>query len=187
MATDVGIINAAYALLNEQGINQLTENSPRANKASALWEMIRDEVIRDHPWKCCTKRTSISADVATPLYDWAYQYTLPQDFMKVLQVGELGYEVPYAIENGKIVTDQSAPLYFRYIYKNEDASTYDSMMVSALIYRMAAAFAYGTTGSSALRDSFIQEYNMLLKKARAVDGQDNPPEMLGDTPSLAVR
>lgn len=187
MATNVGITNAALALLGAQGINSLDEETPRARQCKAIYDITRKQVLRAHPWKCATKRTSIAADSDTPLFDYTYQYTLPSDFLKVLQVGELGYEIDHRIEDGKILTDQGAPLYFVYVYDNEDESSYDSLLTDSMVYAMASKLSYAVTGSAALKDVMDRDYQMTLKQARAVDGQDNPPQTVGDFPTFMVR
>lgn len=43
------------------------------------------------------------------------------------------------------------------------------------------------TGSASLRDSLTQEAAFLLKQAKAVDGQEEPPEELGGYPTYESR
>lgn len=41
---------------------------------------------------------------------------------------------------------------------------------------MAAKMAYAVTSSTSVRDSFRDEFARELKAAKAIDGQDDPPE-----------
>jgi hypothetical protein len=66
----------------------------------------------------------------------------------------------------------------RYIFRNEDESTWDAALVDVAEMMMQSKLAYAVTGSTSLRDSLAQEAAFLLKQAKAVDGQEEPPEEL---------
>ena len=71
--------------------------------------------------------------------------------------------------------------------KDENPAPWDDMLVHAITLAMAAKMAYGITQSASMRDSLLAEYERHIKLARAVDGQDDTPDMLGDTPLLNAR
>ena len=52
---------------------------------------------------------------------------------------------------------------------------------------MQSKRAYAVTGSASLRDCLAQEAAFLLKQAKAVDGQEDPPEELGGYPTYESR
>jgi hypothetical protein len=60
-------------------------------------------------------------------------------------------------------------------------------MVEAAEILMAGAMAYPVTSSTTLRDSLNQEGQFKLKVAKAIDGQDQPPEEFGDSPLTMAR
>lgn len=186
MATAVSICSNALLMLGAQPINDFGDANDRARLASNLWPSVRDNLLRSHPWNCCIKRVELAPDTAAPPFDWAYQYTLPGDFMKPLAVGEAGAEEAFKVEGRKILCDVN-PCYLRYVYRNENPASWDSMLVRAAELEMASAMAYGITQSASLRDSYRQEALLHLKRARAVDGQDDTPEMLGNERLLTAR
>jgi hypothetical protein len=51
----------------------------------------------------------------------------------------------------------------RYIFRNEDESTWDSALVDVAEMMMQSKLAYAVTGSASLRDSLTQEAAFLLK------------------------
>ena len=75
----------------------------------------------------------------------------------------------------------------RYIFRNEDESTWDAALVDVAEMMMQSKLAYAVTGSASLRDSLAQEASFLLKQAKAVDGQEEPPEELGGYPTYESR
>jgi hypothetical protein len=186
MATAVSICSNALLLLGAQPINSLTDESDRARLCSALWEQTRDQVLRSHFWNCAKKRATISPDVDTPAYDYSYQFSLPSDWIRTIACGEYGYEVDYRHEGRKILCDESA-LKLSYVYKNTDVSTWDTALIQAMTYAMKVALAYPITQSAAMVQTAQQEMTFFMKQARAVDGQDEPPETMGDFPLLAAR
>lgn len=185
-ASDVSICSNASLLLGGLPINDLGESTDRALLAANLFDDVRDSVQRSHPWNCCIKRVALAPDTTAPAFDWAYQFTLPPDYLKALSVGEAGGEAPYRVEGGKLLCDDN-PALLRYVARNTNPATWDAMLVEAMTLAMAAKMAYPITQSTTLRDSFRQQLEMHLKRARAADGQEDTPESLGDSPMLSAR
>ena len=187
MATSaVQICSNALLLLGDKPINSFDEDSDRALIASNLWDNARQAVLRSHPWNCATKRVALALDTVVPAYDWAYQFTLPGDCLRVLFVGQSGAADDYKLE-GRIILSDENPLYLEYIYNNEDVASWDALLVEAMQRYMTFAMAYPITKSNTTRESAFEEYKLLIKQARAVDGQENPNEQAGDFPLLQVR
>jgi hypothetical protein len=61
------------------------------------------------------------------------------------------------------------------------------MLVHAMELKMAAEMAYPITGSASMADLMNGKLLQHLKAARAVDGQDDPPQTLGDFRLLNAR
>jgi hypothetical protein len=185
-ATDVSICSNALLMLGGQSINALDEASDRARLASNLYPAIRDAALRAFPWNCCLKRVALAPDSDAPAFDWSNQFTLPSDFLKAIAVGELGAEVEFRIEGRKLLSDAN-PCYLLYVFLNDNPGTWDPGLVHVVTTAMAAAMAYPITQSAALQQTMEQKAAMVLKQAKAVDGQDDTPETLGDFRLLASR
>lgn len=186
MATQVSIASNALLLLGAKTINSLDEGTDRASIASNLYASVRDALLRSHPWNCAVKRVILAADVEVPAFDYTAQFTLPSDWLKTISVGIEGYEVDYKHESGKILSGGTS-LALRYIFRNEVEATWDAMLVRAMELKMAAEMAYPITASASMADITHNKLLQHMKAARAVDGQDDPPQTLGDFPLLASR
>ncbi len=187
VASVVSICSNASLMLGGKPINDLAEANDRTRLASNLFEPVRNYVLRRHPWNCATKRVTLSPDVVNlGGQDWDNTFTLPSDFMKVQQVGELGCETPHKIESGKILCDDN-PCYLVYTWRNEVPATWDDMLVWAMTMSMKAVMAYPITQSASLDQVVESVLRDVLKQARAVDGQDDPPVELGDSPLVNAR
>jgi hypothetical protein len=186
MTTSVSIASNALLMLGAQPINDFNEDSDRARLASNLYEPARDLLLRSHPWNCAIKRVVLSPDTDAPAFGYSYQFTLPGDWLRTLSVGDYGEEIDYRIEGRKILADD-AVLYLRYIFRNDQESTWDTMLIDAMTKTMSATMAYAITQSTSKEELEFKKLEMALKQARAVDGQEDPPETLGDFRLLAAR
>lgn len=188
-ATPVSICSNALLQLGANPIASLDEGTDRALLAANLFGPVRDFVLRRHPWNCATKRVVLSPNATPPAFGWTFAFTLPPDYMRVVAVGESsddGEGDDYTIESGSLLSDAD-PCYLRYIWRNENPATWDDALVWAVTTAMRAAFAYPTTASTSLEKLVEDALKDILKQARAVDGQDVPPQQLGDTPLTSSR
>lgn len=181
MATDVSICSNALLLLGDNPINALDppDDSAAGLLAANLYPQVRQWMLRAHPWNCAIKRVILAPDTAPPPFDYAFQFSLPDDWLRTLQVGQKDIPVDFQIEGRKILCDESV-FYLVYVFNNTVEATYDSMLAYMLTLAMKAAMAYPITKSSALAQLCQQELQAELKKARSVDGMENPPDTLGD-------
>lgn len=185
-ATEVSICSNASLMLGGKPINDLAENNDRTRLAANLFGPVRNYVLRRHPWNCAIKRVVLAPDTATPEFDWAYQFTLPPDYLRALSVGEDGDAQDYRIESGKLMCDAN-PALLRYVWRNENPATWDDMLVWGMTMSMKAVMAYPITQSTSLEQLVEDALKDVLKQARAADGQEDPPQEFGDSPLLASR
>lgn len=186
MSTKVSICSNALLLLGAKTINALDEDTDRASIAANLYDSIRDDMLRSHPWNCAVKRVILAPDAETPAFDYGAQFTLPADWLKTISVGTDYSQPDYKHEAGKILSDGTS-LALRYIFRNEVEASWDSMLVRAMELKMSAEMAYPITGSASMADMMHNKLIQHMKSARAVDGQDDPPQTLGDFPLLSSR
>ena len=186
MATQVSIASNALLLLGAKTINSLDEGTDRATLSANLYDSLRDDMLRSHPWNCAVKRVLLAPDAETPAFDYESQFTLPSDWMRTISVGAEGYEVDYKHESGKILAGGTS-LALRYVFRNEVEATWDALLVRAMELKMAAEMAYPITGSASMADMMHNKLLQHMKAARAVDGQDDPPQTFGDFPLLNSR
>ncbi|KAK6697159.1 hypothetical protein SNK04_014247 [Fusarium graminearum] len=68
-----------------------------------------------------------------------------------------------------------------------DEHQWDSLLVDAMTATMAVRMAYPITKSAAMIETKTAELRAVMQQARSVDGQDEPPETLGDFPLMLAR
>lgn len=180
MTSPVDICSNALVQLGAMPINSFTSGGgERAILASNVYPMVRDKILRSHPWNACIKRVMLAPDVEPPAFGFRHRFLLPGDWLRTLSVGD-GYCKPdYVSEGGYILCDQSA-LLLRYIFRNENPATWDSMLINVMTQALIVAFAYPITKSTSKQELEMRLLMDALKAAKAVDGQEDPPEQMGD-------
>ncbi len=193
MATEVSICSNAMLRLGADPINSFDEadltgsNIERARLASNLWPTIRRQVLRSHIWNCALKRVLLSPDATAPAFGATYRFQKPSDWLRTVAVGQEDSDrVEYRSEGNYYLCDESA-FYLSYVFDNTNPATYDSGLVAGMELAMAAALAYPVTKSTSLAEALNMELRQSMMFARATDGQDDPPQTLGDFPLMQSR
>lgn len=170
MVSIVDIANLALTSLGADRIISLTENSEGARKINAIYEILRDEVLRSAPWKFAIRWATLAQLNETILSGYTYVFQLPVDCLRVLRLRDR--DVDFRIENNKLYCNESS-VTIRYITRVEDTSQYDSAFVSAFATRLAAELAYPITSSLSVRDGKWEEYKLKIEQAEAIDSQED--------------
>lgn len=186
MATPVSICSAALVLLGDEPIASLTEGTDRARAASNLYTSERAAFLRAHPWNRAIKRVNLAPDTMAAVFDSYARFALPPDCLRVLSVGtESDLPGGYRVE-GRFVLYSGTVAALRYLSDISEAE-WDASMVNAMELRMASKLAYSITGSAALAQSLADQAAQAFKAAKVHDGQEDPPETLGDFELLESR
>lgn len=177
------IVSNALVSLGEEPISNFEENT-KIDPVAKIYYTRRDSLLRSHPWNCAIKRAKLAAKVIAEAdvtqVDYTYTYALPSDYLRMLQVGKINEEPDYIIEGREILSNEP-DLRIKYVYKNHNEATWDAMLIEAMELAMIAAIAYTVTESTSKEKAAIAKFNDFMGVARAVDGQENPPEQMGDT------
>ena len=189
-ATPVSICSNALLMLGDNPIASFDEEGDRARLASNLWDSARDYVLRRHPWNCAIKRVILSPDTTPPAFDYGYQFTLPADWLRTLSVGFEGERPDYKMEAsdaGNKLLMQSNVCRLRYIFRNEVPATWDVSLVFVMTRVMRGLFAYPITQSGSLEQLIEQVLREALREAKAIDGSEDEPAAMDDSPLMDAR
>lgn len=185
MPSVIDICNKALDKLGQSPIISLDDGNKSANLCKRNWEMIRDQVLRDHPWNFAMKRATLAPNSVAPDWGFTYQFPKPADCLRVVEIRDLSAG-EYQIESNQILADEDV-LYIRYIRKVSDPNEFDSLFVDSAATRMAAELCEALTQSSTKRESLFSEYDDSLTRAKRVDGQENPPAQFEEDDWINVR
>jgi len=176
MASQVEIANRALTKLGAARIISFGDDNKQARAVQSMFTIVRDAELRAHVWSFAVKRASLAALVSAPDWGFEYEYELPSDCLRLLQVNDF-FQGPsmddyrnqstaeYMLESNKILTDYVAPLKIRYIRREEDTAQWDSTFVEAIACRLAAEMAEDLTQSNQKKDAAWKEYDQALMAA----------------------
>lgn len=171
-------------LLGDAPIASLVDDTKRATLCANLYPLARYDLLRQHTWNCTITRVLLAPLTGAPAYGYAHWFAKPGDWLRTLDVGMDGNE-DYRFEAGRFLADTTS-LQLRYVAAKTEG-LWDSHMVDVMIRRMKADLAYPITKSTSLAEAAAAEYRDALRLAKTVDGQENPPEELGDAPFIDCR
>lgn len=176
-------------MLGQDPIAAMTENTTSATLCANLYPLARLDTMRVHPWNCLIKRVVLAPLSDAPAFDWSYAFQLPGDWLRTLQVGQDGDPTEYEPE-GRTLLANTNVLYLRYV-ADVSESQWDSLLVQVMTKRMEMDLAYPVTKSASHRDSLKEEFYArgtgVLARAKAVDGQEAPPQSWDDSSLINVR
>jgi len=177
MASDVQICNLALSKIGEASIISLTEDSEPGRQCNLLFAPIRDSVLRAFPWNFATRRVALAQTTNTPVFGFSFEYSLPADYLKVIEMDPSADSIKFQVEYGFLLTDEQS-VSIRYISQITDPNKFDSMFVEVLSARLAAELCVPLTDNVSLAEQLFVVYNKKLDESRTVNSQEGTPEDL---------
>ena len=175
-AGPVEIINAALAEIGAPAITDLSDKTPEARAASRNYPLVRDAVLRLHPWNCAQKRDTLtSPSVTAPAWGFANAYDLPADFIRLIALEGDPFQ-RFRVEGLQVLSD-SSEVNILYVYRLEDVSKMDTLLRQAIATRLAAQIAMTLKGSSDQVVRLFQLADAKLAEAQGIDSLEGPVEI----------
>lgn len=178
-ATAIG--NLALTKLGDEGeISSLEEDTRAARAVNSCFAMMRDAVLRAHPWNFATRRAQLPPLAVPPAGHWggASVFPLPTDF---LRLQEIEGDPAWQLEGGNLLVSTTGAVNIRYTARVTDTGEFDPLFAEALACRIAAQIALRITGNASAKEGAEAQYRQALLDAKRVDGQDNPPDEFPET------
>ena len=197
-SSDVVIANLALTKIGDLRITSLSDNTKPAREVNAVYSMLRDKLQRTYNWRFCVKRAVLAAESTAPVFDYSYQYPVPSDCLRILQINAY-YPAPdlsdlissggqeYVLEGGKILTRNSGSMNLRYLARISDPTKFDTSFDEAFASSIAYNVVEALTQSDSKKNAALRDYRMALMDAIRANAIENPPESIADTTWLTVR
>jgi len=185
--TELDVVNRALTKLGSKKITSLTEDNKSARVMDDIVDSVRDKFLRQNPWNPAVERVTIAKDTTAPAWGFSARFSLPSDFIKMLNVETSGrvfqttsvtsrtvpQNLEYRIEGAYILANEDTSLNVRYVKRLTDMSVYTPDMIEALATLYASEAAISITADAATRDSLMAEYDRQIKEAKRNDGWDD--------------
>ena len=108
------IYNSALLKCGSEPILNISDDSTRARLIQGCATRIRQDLLRAHPWNFAKKTVELAPTVTEPLFDWAYEFNLPSDCMRVLSIYDPSYDQPWEVMGTQIYANIT-PLQIKYV------------------------------------------------------------------------
>lgn len=198
MASDVDIANLALTKLGDLRITSFDDNTKPAREISAVYELLRDKLQRRYVWRFCVTRAQLAASETAPEFEYAYQFQLPSDCLRILQVGRYypsivmadatsGPFQDYQLEGRQILARSDEALPLRYLKRVEDSTQFDATFIDAFAAEIAYNLAEALTQSGSKKEQALQDFKQAIRDAVVANALEMPPEDLQDDTWVMAR
>lgn len=197
-ASEVQIANLALQKLGEESILTLNDDLTRAIEIKLAFASVRDAELNRRRWRFSFQRVSLPALASTPDSDYDLQYQLPGDFIRLLEGGDIRTVVDmadfrgsatldYSIEGRKLLTNLSAPLAIRYIYRVTDTTLFTPAFDDAFAARLAYQTCERITGSTKKQAACLTDWRLAIGEATRAQALELPSASQADDSWVTAR
>ena len=186
------IVNLALTRLGQDRVISIIDDVEAARVMRSLWDFTRDTVLAGYPWKFAIKRTSLPALADAPAYGWARQFTVPEECLRLVQVGDdyvfyTGMRETFQLEGGVIMTDEAAPLQLRYVQRVTNVGLWPVLFGRVVAMQLAIDACEKLTSSSAKQGVLNEAYALAVAQARKQSAIERPPQRADNSDWLNAR
>ena len=186
------IVNLALTRLGQDRVISINDDVEAARVMRSLWDFTRDAVLASYPWKFAIKRTSLPALAAAPEYGWARQFTVPEECMRLVQVGDdyvfyTGLLETFQLEGGVIMTNEAAPMRLRYVERVTNVGLWPVLFGRVVALQLAIDACEKLTTSSAKQGALNEAYALAVAQARKQSAIERPPQRVDHSDWLNAR
>ncbi len=183
------LCSRALLKIGANTISSFDEGTAEAEIAGNLYGSARDALLSAHPWSFATGQITPPKLAASPLADFQCAYQLPNDFLRVLSLGETdmktGRGVLYRIHERRIHTNTDGVM-LTYIFR-PDESIFPAFFDAALIARLSAEFSMPLTENTARTEALFKQAEMEFRQAKLIDSQQQAPVVFEDFSLIRAR
>jgi len=193
------IMNNALRVLACNLIASPTENSESARQANACFSVVARAELEAQAWSFAKAQVGLPLDGTVPLYRFANQYALPQDFLRLVELEDkwlfpqrrpvdINPTPMYEIQGQKILTNFAPPLRISYIRDVSAAvHLWPATFCQTVAMALAVQLAIPLTKSDSMLQRAEQLYEKELARARRTNAIQIPQQLMPDFSWVAAR
>ena len=171
--TKLDIFNSALEKVGSRPLSSPDEKIKPAVLCNRFYPLALEELLRNYPFNCATKRIVLSPLAEKPVFEWEYQYILPTDYVASIKI--YGNE-RFVIENGLLLSNQN-PVQLKYTSLISTTADMDANFADCLVIFLTSKLAFPLTNDPQLAQSFLKElYQVTLPRAMSADGFEGHEE-----------
>ena len=184
------IQNIALVLLGQRSATSPSEQTKASQFATDRYESVRDMVLAAGLWNSATTRAVLSLHSTAPVFGFANQYQLPNDFLRMKRLNERNsVNIHFRIEalsNGDgtasrvLLTDESEANLI-YIFRLTEVAKMDELLKNAIAAQLAFQITLALKGDMQQVGFFKSLYQETMDLALFIDANQAPvDQMIGD-------
>lgn len=176
--TDVALCSRALIRIGAAPISSFEDGSAESEIAGALYGPVRDGLLSAYPWSFATGQVALPRLAASPAADYAYGFTLPDDFLRAISAGNggRGRGLRYRIARG-VLQASAEEVMLTYIFR-PDESEFPPFFDAALMARLAAELCIPVTENTSRAEALYRLADLEYQRARQIDAQQDSPGRL---------
>lgn len=176
------VINNALVELGDTPLTSLSENRLGATVALQVYDSVYQDLLGKAPWRFATQKADLSRETDTPLNEWAYQFVLPAQCLRILRVYPFSnYEV-----FGTKIFSGATSLAVDYV-ANVSESYLPAPYARLLTLELAVRMCMTITNDADLKTRLQSDARLQFAAALAADSMQRPNIPIQSSPFLSVR
>lgn len=175
--TNLTICNSALIKCGSDTINSLSDQVKGALLCSNMYDICRRQCLRMMMPGFAKKRAHLSLLASTPVWEFANQFSLPNDFLLMIETGGEVDDITYRVENGLVLTNEGA-LDMIYIYDCQDTSLFDDIFAEAVAFNIARNIVYPLTQKEGLVPILEKGFQDTLRESEFTSSKEGTPEVM---------
>jgi hypothetical protein len=182
MSSKIQICKLALGYLGEPELQSLSEISLRAEQMNLHYEPAVLDSLGKADWRFAVQKSALSREVAVPINEWAYQYTLPADFVRVVK---LEPRSDYEIFGRKLFSDATAldMDFVKRVTEDHFSTPFETLVAIELALRACMVI----TGDADLKVALTHDRRRAFGEALSADATQRPNRRFEHAPFINVR
>lgn len=173
----VSIANRALALLGENKITSLHDDTLAAKSINNMYQESLRSILAECCWNFACKRVNLNQTTLEPAWGGGKYYQLPADLIRIFETTAEQWN----IEGDKLRTNENS-VGILYTYLNEDDTRYSPQFVDAFACRLAYDVSFDLTNQSSKQDTLLNLYHgHLLPIAKSANARDKSAPQVEDS------
>lgn len=193
------VINAALGLIAVDSISDPDENSEPARRVKAIYEMAVRSAVEEHAWYFAkVDAPPTPASGTSPLFKFAYEYTMPADFIRLVELDgqwvftpppvHVGLAPAYELFGRSVRTDLPPPLQFTYLRDlSNDPTMWSPLFVDVAAGEVAERVAMSLTKEVSKVQVAQKFKEMALRRAKHANAIQRAPDYVSDGSWVTAR
>ena len=190
---EVDICNLGLGHLHQKPITSIEDPVSNAEIVCAQWyHQVRRSSLATGAFGFSRKRALLPQLATEAEFEYAAKYKLPNDFVRLLRIGETpddSVTLDYCIENNEILINdmdaETLPIVYVFDFKN--IAKMDSTFIELFAIDFAIAVSPFFKPDPAVRQLLRDQRAEILKRAKAISGQQNKPRLVHNSRMMQAR